>query len=71
MASVCSIGVGFVGHQMGWNSPIVWILPMWVFCLIPVFVFVGIHNWKKSKCKPIYDRWVMQHGLDPENWPEA
>ena len=27
--------------------------------------------WKKSKCKPIYDRWVTHHGVDPENWPDA
>ena len=27
--------------------------------------------WQKSKCKPIYDRWVMQHGTDPEKWPGA
>ena len=26
--------------------------------------------WKKSKCKPIYDRWVMQHGINPDKWPE-
>ena len=25
--------------------------------------------WQKSKCKPIYDRWVMQHGTYPDNWP--
>ena len=27
--------------------------------------------WQKSKCKPIYDRWVMQHGTDPDKWPDA
>ncbi len=21
------------------------------------------------RCKPIYDRWVMQHGTDPDKWP--
>ena len=21
------------------------------------------------RCKPIYDRWVMQHGSDPDKWP--
>ena len=26
---------------------------------------------QKSKCKPIYDRWVMQHGNDPDKWPDA
>ena len=29
-----------------------------------------VHGWwQKSKCKPIYDRWVMQHGTYPDNWP--
>ena len=27
--------------------------------------------WKKSKCKPIYDRWVHNYGSNPENWPDA
>ncbi len=37
---------------------------------IPLFTFVI--GWaKKSECKPIYDRWVMQHGTDPEKWPGA
>ena len=35
---------------------------------IPLFTFVI--GWaKKSECKPIYDRWVMRHGTDPEKWP--
>ena len=27
--------------------------------------------WHKLKYKPIYDRWVMQHGTDPDKWPDA
>ena len=27
--------------------------------------------WQKSKYKPIYDRWVHQHGTDPDKWPDA
>ena len=37
--------------------------------IIPVLVFVGLFVRTKSKCKPIYDRWVMQHGIDPDKWP--
>ena len=37
--------------------------------IIPVLVFVGLFVRTKSKCKPIYDRWVMQHGTDPDKWP--
>ena len=39
--------------------------------VIPVLVFVGLFVRTNSKCKPIYDRWVMQHGTDPENWPDS
>ena len=29
-------------------------------------------TWREqSKCKPIYDRWVIQHGTDPDKWPGA
>ena len=39
-----------------------------VLMAIPLFTFVI--GWaKKSECKPIYDRWVMQHGTDPDKWP--
>ena len=40
------------------------------FMLFPAFLFLLFHYWKKSKCKPIYDRWVMQHGPDPDKWPD-
>ena len=33
---------------------------------LPMF---AVGWWQKSKCKPIYDRWVHQHGTDPEYWP--
>jgi len=36
-------------------------------CLIP---FVGGY-WEKLNCKPIYDRWVHQHGTDPDEWPDV
>ena len=46
--------------------------PLLVFAVVsfPLGYFAyGI--WKKSKCKPIYDRWVRKHGSGPENWPDA
>ena len=46
--------------------------PLLVFAVVafPLGYFAcGL--WKKSKCKPIYDRWVMENGTDPENWPDA
>ena len=39
--------------------------------LFPAFLCLLFHYWKKSKCKPIYDRWVMQYGTDPDRWPAA
>jgi len=27
--------------------------------------------WSAFKYKPIYDRWVMEHGNDPDKWPGA
>ena len=36
-----------------------------------VFVLFAVvfHLWMRSKCKPIYDRWVAEHGPDPDKWP--
>lgn len=36
----------------------------------PLAVFL-LGWWKKSKCKPIYDRWVIKHGINPDKWPDA
>ena len=44
-------------------------LPFPTIELVPVLAFIGSFYWKKSKCKPIYDRWVHQHGTDPDKWP--
>ena len=49
-----------------------WIPYLVIFPLmaLPLAFFFG--GWrKKSKCKPTYDRWVMQHGADPVKWPDA
>jgi len=37
------------------------------FALVPA----GFHQMQKFKLKPIYDRWVHQHGTDPDKWPDA
>ena len=46
-------------------------LPFPTIEIIPVLIFVGLFVRTKSKCKPIYDRWVMQYGTDPDRWPAA
>ena len=30
----------------------------------------ALGRWEQSKCKPIYDRWVMQYGLNHGDWPQ-
>ena len=38
-------------------------------CFVPLFFL--FFDWRtKSKCKPIYDRWVIKHGINPDKWPE-
>lgn len=32
---------------------------------------VGFNLWERSKCKPIYDRWIAEHGTDPDKWSNA
>ena len=46
-------------------------LPFPTIELVPVLAIIGYFYWKKSKCKPIYDRWVHQHGTDLDSWPNA
>ena len=43
-----------------------------VFLITLYFMLMHfVHGWwQKSKCKPIYDRWVIKHGLNPEYWPD-
>ena len=46
--------------------------PLLVFAVVALPLGYSAYGlWKKSKCKPIYDRWVHNYGSDPENWPEA
>ena len=46
--------------------------PLFVFAVVALPLgYSGYGLWKNSKCKPIYDRWVMQHGTDPDKWPDA
>ena len=30
----------------------------------------ALGRWEQSKCKPIYDRWVMQYGINHGEWPQ-
>jgi len=33
--------------------------------------YIATHFRDKSTYSPIYDRWVMEHGTDPDKWPDA
>ena len=43
----------------------------WLFCCGSILVTIYLSYTYRGllKCKPIYDRWVMQHGTDPDKWP--
>ena len=45
-------------------------IPSGLWCMFYAAVFLFWDLRTKSKCKPIYDRWVMQHGINPDKWPE-
>ena len=32
--------------------------------------FINARSYSR-RLKPIYDRWVHQHGTDPDKWPDA
>ena len=36
-----------------------------------LLLLIHLICFSRMRCKPIYDRWVMQHGTDPDNWPDA
>ena len=62
--------IGFTVVYFQGASPSIMVgVPFPAIEIIPVLVFVGLFVRTKSKCKPIYDRWVMQHGTDPDKWP--
>ena len=68
VALILCIGFTFA-YSYGSTPSIMIGLPFPTIEIIPVLVFVGLFVRTKSKCKPIYDRWVMQHGTDPDKWP--
>ena len=55
-----------------WLRPIGnWTAVLVVETLLGTAGLLLVHSSLSSsqKCKHIYDRWVMQHGTDPEKWP--
>ena len=42
-----------------------------VICPFAGGVCIWVNHHQKFRYKTIYDRWVMQHGTDPEKWPDA
>jgi hypothetical protein len=71
MALAWCIGWALLYFNAGISVSIMIGLPFPTIEIIPGLVFVGLFVQTKSKCKPIYDRWVMQHGREPDKWPDA
>jgi len=47
-------------------------LPLgFLFGIALYFLSIVFCVWSVFRYKPIYDRWVMQHGNDPDKWPDA
>ena len=53
------------------NEPLVLGIPAPVTTILLGALYLYSHFRNKSTYSPIYDRWVMQHGTDPEKWPDA
>ena len=62
MTAVC------LGFAVSTNDEKMWRMVKVLPWLGGMFIW-GYHR-QRSKCKPIYDRWVMQHGTDPDEWPD-
>ena len=71
MALAWCIGWALLYLNEGISVSIMIGLPFPTIEIIPGLVFVGLFVQTKSKCKPIYDRWVMKHGTDHQKWPGA
>ena len=69
MALVLAVMELVMFFQQGYSFSEIINLPFPTIELVPVLAFVGYFYWKKSKCKPIYDRWVHQYIIDAESWP--
>ena len=64
--------IGFTVVYFQGASPSIMVgVPFPAIEIIAGLVFVGLFVRTKSKCKPIYERWVMRHGTDPDKWPDA
>ena len=44
---------------------------LFFICLPIGGLCLWVNHQQKSRYKTIYDRWVMQHGTDPDKWPAA
>ena len=44
---------------------------LFFICLSLGGVCIWLNQQQKSRYKTIYDRWVIQHGTDPDKWPDA
>ena len=69
--------MGWIGALCiaGYILGVVLSTPVFAFEAVPLLL-LGIgcgvgYRIQMRKCKPIYDRWVHQHGTNPDKWPNA
>ena len=65
------ISVLMIGFWSGWPGNRTALLVIEILLVITALLLAKSSLSSSQKCKAIYDRWVMQHGTDPYNWPAA
>ena len=44
--------------------------PATILFFFIALLIAGLNQWRRFKLKAFYDRWVKQHGTDPDKWPD-
>ena len=63
-----TIATPLIYLQVG-NKPLLLGIPAPVTTILFGAYYIATHFREKSTYSPIYDRWVMKHGTDPDKWP--
>ena len=63
-----TIATPLIYLQVG-NKPLLLGIPAPVTTILVGAYCIATHFRDKSTYSPIYDRWVMKHGTDPDKWP--
>ena len=58
-----------IGFWSEWPGNRAALLVIEILLVITALLLAKSSLSSSRKCKAIYDRWVMQHGTDPDKWP--